>query len=109
MKYGRFVKVLKEWVRDIDKDPKRYAAHSCRRGGATGLKMMGVSDSIILEAGRWRSESSMKLYFDWDVEIRVRVEKVRKAREKQQKGEEKLSGGLEYEGEEVMWRDEEGG
>ena len=71
--------------------------------------MMGVSDSIILEAGRWRSESSMKLYFDWDVEIRVRVEKVRKAREKQQKGEGKLSGRLEYEGEEVMLRDEEGG
>ena len=39
----------------------------------------------------------------------MRVQKVRKAREKQQKGEEKLSGRLEYEGEEVMLRDEEGG
>ena len=80
MKYGKFVTVLKRWVQEIGKDPMRYAAHSCRRGGATEMKAMGVPNNLIQEAGRWRSTDSMKLYFDWGVEIQERVRKIQEAR-----------------------------
>ena len=43
--------------------PKRYAGHSFRRGGATALKLAGVTDSDI--HGRWKSDA-YKAYFDSD-------------------------------------------
>jgi hypothetical protein len=77
--YGTFVKLIKKWATSIGHLPKDYASHSCRRGGATSLKMRGVPDTLIMEMGRWRSKESMQLYFDWNTEMSVRVAAVRAA------------------------------
>jgi hypothetical protein len=79
--YGAFVKLLKTWVTSIGHSPKDYASHSCRRGGATRLKMRGLPDTLIMEMGRWRSKESMQLYFDWNTEMSVRAAAVRVALE----------------------------
>jgi hypothetical protein len=75
--YGTFVKLIKQWANSIGHSPKDYASHSCRRGGATRLKMRGVPDTLIMKMGRWRSKESMQLYFDWNTEMSVRVAAVR--------------------------------
>jgi hypothetical protein len=45
-----------------------YKGHSFRRGGATSLARVGVSDSVIKTIGRWKSQA-YQLYVDIDLNI----------------------------------------
>jgi hypothetical protein len=54
------------------KDPMTYAGHSFRRGGATTMKLAGVSDSIIQQHGRWRSDA-YRTYFDKQYNMDIRL------------------------------------
>ena len=53
-------------------DPKAYAGHSFRRGGTTALKLAGVSDSIIQQHGRWKSDA-YRAYIDSDNNLNTRL------------------------------------
>jgi hypothetical protein len=50
----------------------QYAGHSFRRGGTSALKLAGVSDSIIQQHGRWRSDA-YRAYIDSDHNLAVRL------------------------------------
>jgi hypothetical protein len=54
------------------RDPLVYAGHSFRRGGTTALKLAGVSDSIIQQHGRWKSEA-YRAYIDSDNNLNARL------------------------------------
>ena len=55
-----------------DRDTQAYAGHSFRRGGATAMKLAGISDAIIQMHGRWKSDA-FALYFDKQNIIDVRL------------------------------------
>jgi hypothetical protein len=65
-------------IRDIirialpGKNPMSYAGHSFRRGGATAMKLAGVSDSVIQQQGRWKSDA-YRVYFDRQNNLDVRL------------------------------------
>jgi hypothetical protein len=44
-------------------DPRQFAGHSFRRGGATALYLAGVPEADIKRHGRWKSEA-VRLYMD---------------------------------------------
>ena len=54
------------------RDPMSYAGHSFRRGGTTALKLAGVSDSVIQQHGRWKSEA-YRAYIDSDNNLNARL------------------------------------
>jgi hypothetical protein len=54
------------------RDPNCYAGHSFRRGGTTALKLAGVSDSIIQQHGRWKSDA-YRAYIDSDNNLTTRL------------------------------------
>jgi hypothetical protein len=54
------------------RDPSAYAGHSFRRGGTTALKLAGVSDSIIQQHGRWKSDA-YRAYIDSDHNLNTRL------------------------------------
>ena len=87
--YKTFLKRFKQWIKQIGKDPTRYATHSCRRGGTTQLVQDGVAAQLVQQMGRWRSEKSMDSYIDWDTGIQTRVRKMREQiQERRARGEE---------------------
>ena len=43
-------------------EPRAFRTHSCRRGGATEMALLGYSLPQIMMAGRWASEKSCKSY-----------------------------------------------
>ena len=53
-------------------DAAQYAGHSFRRGGTSALKLAGVSDSIIQQHGRWRSDV-FRDYIDVEHNIALRL------------------------------------
>lgn len=55
-----------------ERDTKRYAGHSFRRGGATALQLAGVPPSVIQRQGRWSSET-FRRYIDSDSNPAVRL------------------------------------
>ena len=61
----------------LDKDD--YSTHSLRRGGASMLRLTGLSDAQIMTAGRWKTCSVMKDYIDWEVDLALRVRGARLA------------------------------
>jgi hypothetical protein len=54
------------------RDPEAYAGHSFRRGGTTALKLAGVSDSVIQQHGRWKSDA-YRAYIDSDNNLNARL------------------------------------
>jgi hypothetical protein len=56
LKYSKFLKTLKEWVRAIGLNPENVAGHSLRRGGASFAFHSGVSPEIIKAQGDWQSD-----------------------------------------------------
>jgi hypothetical protein len=54
------------------RDPNSYAGHSFRRGGTTALRLAGVSDSIIQQHGRWKSDA-YRAYIDSDHNLQTRL------------------------------------
>jgi site-specific recombinase XerD len=73
-------KVERQWVTNqlrkhlgaLGYDPYQYAGHSFRKGGATSLAEAGVPDSLIKEAGRWKSVTYQRY-------IKVSHERIREA------------------------------
>jgi hypothetical protein len=57
-------------------DPKQYAGHSFRRGGATALHLAGVPESDIKRHGRWKSDA-VRLYMDGQHNDDVRLNPTR--------------------------------
>lgn len=53
----QFVSVLKKGLEHIGIDASLYSSHSFRIGSATTLSMKGVSDEIIMQLGRWKSNA----------------------------------------------------
>jgi integrase len=60
-----FSKRVKHWIGKLGLDPKDYAGHSLRRGGATALFRAGIPSEIIQAQGRWRSDCYKK-YLEMD-------------------------------------------
>ena len=77
--YDAFRNKLKEWVQGIGLDPQEYSTHSLRRGGASTLSLIGLSDAQIMKNGRWKSASVMNQYIDWEVDLALRVRAAQQA------------------------------
>jgi hypothetical protein len=69
-----FIARIRDLIKIVmpNKNPMSYAGHSFRRGGATTMKLNGVSDSIIQQHGRWKSDA-YRQYFDQQSNIDVRL------------------------------------
>ena len=52
-----FTKWLKQRLLRLGFNPKLYAGHSLRRGGAVSAQRSGVPDHVIQRMGRWRSQA----------------------------------------------------
>ena len=59
--YTTFARWLQKGLEEL-KVAGNYRSHSFRRGGATALSLSGAPFSKVMEAGRWVSEQSCKLY-----------------------------------------------
>ena len=79
VKYDTYRKQIKTWVDAIGLDKEDYSTHSLRRGGASMLRLTGLSDAQIMTAGRWKTCSVMKDYIDWEVDLALRVRGARLA------------------------------
>lgn len=53
---------IKELVGMVGLDPSKYAAHSLRRGGASGALQSGIAPFFTKFQGDWRSECYMRYY-----------------------------------------------
>jgi len=53
----QFVVILKKTLLRVGVNYKCYSSHSFRIGCATNLSIEGVSDSVIMQLGRWKSDS----------------------------------------------------
>jgi hypothetical protein len=71
--YNMHLKKVKIYTADIDLDPTKYATHSCIRGGVTEMAEAGVEDKLIMQHGRWRSETAFNRYIDDELSLRQRV------------------------------------
>ena len=69
-------KAIKNAVRRIGLDPKRFANHSLRAGGATDLFVARVPYSAIKKAGRWKSDAAM-LYYRSEDDVQAAVKEGR--------------------------------
>jgi integrase len=58
-----FISWLKAQATKIGVSSVKVSGHSLRRGGATALFLAGVSDTVIAQHGRWKSEC-FKIYYD---------------------------------------------
>jgi integrase len=58
-----FITWLKSQATQTGLSASKISGHSLRRGGATALFLAGVSDTVIAQHGRWKSEC-FKIYFD---------------------------------------------
>jgi hypothetical protein len=69
-----FIARIRDVIRTArpDYDVSHYAGHSFRRGGTSALKLAGVSDSIIQQHGRWKSDA-YRAYIDSSNNIAVRL------------------------------------
>lgn len=57
-KYGQALRALREIVQRSGRDPKEFALHSLRIGGASTLAAGGdVSERVIQREGRWKSDT----------------------------------------------------
>lgn len=72
-KYDQALRAFREIVEMSGRDPKKFALHSLRIGGASTLAAGGdVSDRVVQEEGRWRSEE-YKTYTVYNVDDARRV------------------------------------
>ena len=76
MSYGNFRDVIKSKVSQIGLDPKIYATHSMRAGGATTAANSGLPDRLLQIHGRWASAQSKDRYIKDSLENRLSVSKV---------------------------------
>jgi hypothetical protein len=67
---------IKRCAVDYDLDPKRFGSHSPRVGGATTLRAGDASQSTVMHAARWRSESAALTYQDASSEEFDRIQRI---------------------------------
>ena len=60
-----FIQCVRSALSQAGFDPRLYAGHSFRRGGASSAAYAGFSDHQIQLLGRWRSDA-YKLYIETD-------------------------------------------
>ena len=62
---AEFIARLRELIAAAfpDRDTRRYAGHSFRRGGASALQLAGVPAAVIQQHGRWTSDT-FRAYLD---------------------------------------------
>jgi hypothetical protein len=57
LRYPRFIKMLRDFLTRLGLNPKQYAGHSFRRGGATFALQAGIPSDIIMQLGDWKSDA----------------------------------------------------
>lgn len=70
--YPKFVQKLKLHLGRVGVDPKKYAGHSFRRGGATFMHGAGISPLMIKALGDWLSSAFMR-YCESQLALRVQA------------------------------------
>ena len=73
MTYSNFRDVIKTKVSQIGLDPKLYATHSMRAGGATTAANAGLSERLLQIHGRWASSQSKDRYIKDNLSSRLSV------------------------------------
>ena len=53
LRYPQFVKMLREFLKDIGLPAQMFAGHSLRRGGASFAMQAGLPGEIIMQLGQW--------------------------------------------------------
>ena len=79
MSYDLFQKKFRAILAAVGEDPKGFSTHSMRRGGATELRARELPEELIAQHGGWKSEKSMRKYFDGAVEFTRRAAALQKA------------------------------
>lgn len=70
--HGQLVHGIKELAQQAGVDPKRFAGHPLRRGGATLAFQLGVDTHYIQQQGGWKSDA-VYLYHELSVADRLRL------------------------------------
>lgn len=73
LSYTRSREILKKAMVDIGEDPKEFALHSLRSGGASAAANHGVPDKLFKKHGRWSSETAKDGYIEDSVKSRMSV------------------------------------
>ena len=68
--YNSFVKKLRHHLSTLGLDPKNYAGHSFRRGGASFAYLSGVPIEMIKALGDWRSDTVL-FYLTMPLSVRL--------------------------------------
>ena len=77
------LRAFREVVEKSGRDPREFALHSLRIGGASTLAAGGdVSDRVIQKEGRWRSEEYKTYTAVYNVENAKRVSRKRSEKDK---------------------------
>ena len=77
--YSMFLTKLREHLTSIGIDPKAYAGHSFRRGGASFAYQSGIPVELIKALGDWRSDTIL-IYLTMPLSIRLKsADKLRNA------------------------------
>lgn len=64
---------IKRLCKEVGMDPKAYAPHSLRKGGATDYIAWGVPIIIVKDMGRWKAIESMEPYRQLDAISLIRL------------------------------------
>ena len=68
--YGSFVSILRSHLASLGFDPKLFAGHSLRRGGASFAYHSGVPIELIKALGDWRSDTIL-IYLTMPLTVRL--------------------------------------
>lgn len=73
MSYESVLKGFRRLLSEVGEEPRAYALHSMRRGGATEMRARDVPEEVIAQCGGWKSRESMLRYFDTGIELERRA------------------------------------
>ena len=60
LRYPQFVKMLRQFLKDIGLPAQMFAGHSFRRGGASFAMQAGLPGEIIMQLGQWSSDAYLQ-------------------------------------------------
>jgi integrase len=73
MTYSNVWDIVKSKASQLGLDPRLYAMHSMRSGGATAAAGAGVTERLLQKHGRWACASSKDKYIKDDLSKRLRI------------------------------------
>ena len=73
MSYSNVRDIVKSTAEKLGLDPRQYATHSMRSGGATAAAGAGVSERVMQKHGRWACATSKDRYVKDDIEKRLKI------------------------------------